>query len=228
MALTDRGGRTFKSKRGRIMPFAKMEITFYHSEKESNGYVSDVEVLQVYSFEKDGSLGRLTFGSAICELLNKLLPDEEAQSALFHYFISYLELTDKVDKRFLPALFLAIFLRILSQLGYHPSLAYCVGCSKELLKENEDFYNFSGENGGFICRTCQKGGDYYISFSPAEYKLILGLQTASLKEAATLPMSMKETTKVVDALANFLEFQTGLDSSLNALSFLEKLKNSNS
>ena len=31
IALVDKGGRSFKSKRGRVTPFAKLEISFYQS-----------------------------------------------------------------------------------------------------------------------------------------------------------------------------------------------------
>ena len=81
MALVDKGGRSIKSKRGRIVSFTHMELTFYASEKESNGYIRDVDTLKAFSFEKDGAVGRLAYGSAACELLNLLLPEEEPPSS---------------------------------------------------------------------------------------------------------------------------------------------------
>ena len=106
IALVDKGGRSIKSKRGRIMSFALMELTFYTSEKESNGYIRDVDPLKIFSFEKDGTVGRLAYGSAACEMLNLLLPDEEVQPALFAYFVDFLNAVELADKRSLPAIFL--------------------------------------------------------------------------------------------------------------------------
>ncbi|UCG60992.1 MAG: DNA repair protein RecO, partial [Candidatus Zixiibacteriota bacterium] len=132
IALVDKGGRSMKSRRGRIIPFARMEITFYHSEKETRGYVREVELTEAFSFEENGNLGRLAYGSAAAELLNLLLPEEESQPELYQYFASLLGLLQKTRKAVLPSLFVAFYLRVLSQLGYHPSLSYCVGCGKEL------------------------------------------------------------------------------------------------
>jgi DNA repair protein RecO (recombination protein O) len=75
LALIDKGGRSLKSKRGRIVAFATLEVTFYASHKESPGYIRDVDPIATFSFDKEGTLGRLAYGSAGCELLHSLLPE---------------------------------------------------------------------------------------------------------------------------------------------------------
>ena len=132
LPLVDKGGRTFKSRRGRLIPFSLMEITYYSSEKESSGYISDVELLRSYRLENEGSLGRLTFASAACELLYLLLPEKEPQEELYDYLTAYLERVETADKQYLAAVFLSFFLRLLSQLGYSPSISYCAVCRREL------------------------------------------------------------------------------------------------
>ena len=107
IALVDKGGRSMKSRRGRILPFARMEISFYHSQKETSGYVREIELIEAFSFEDNGSLGRLAYASAASELLNLLLPEEEPQQLLYHYFASFLKLVEKSDKKALPSLFVA-------------------------------------------------------------------------------------------------------------------------
>ncbi len=230
IALVDKGGRSIKSKRGRLVPFSRSEITFYHSEKESSGYISDVELLEAFSFEKEGTLGRLAYASAACELLHLLLPEDEPQRALYNYFVNFLKQMDSVDRRFLLAVFIAFYLRLLSQLGYHPSLAYCASCGKEFAfgEEDGEIRLFSVDRGGFICPACQRPGEYYISFSSDSHKLLVALQTASLSEAATLPISFSEGVKLLDALTKFVGNQTGLKSELKSLQFIEKLKNAQS
>lgn len=237
LPLNDKGGRSFKSRRGRMVPFCRMEITFYKSEKETTGYISDSEILEAFSFEKDGSLGRLAYGSAACELLYLLLPEGEAQVSLYNYFISFLKATDRFDKHGLPALFIAFFLKTLSQLGYHPSLGYCVGCSREANgEESREGHNgvtrfagevlFSPERGGIVCPSCQKPGEYYISLSAGNRRLLAALQTASLSEAAAVPVGFTAAAQLLDLLAKFLNYQSGLNTGLKSLEFLDKLKNS--
>jgi len=226
LALVDKGGRSLKTKRGRLIPFSRMEITFYHSEKESRGYISDAELLEPFSMEKDGSLGRLAYSSAACELLLKLLPEEQPQNQLYHYLINFLKHMEKDDKKYLPAVFIAFYLRLLSQLGYHPSLAYCASCGNDIDKTitgNQIFFDV--RKGGIICATCQKPTDDYISFPKETYKLLLALQTASLNEAATLPIGYKKAALLLEILTKFIGNQTGDIINLNSLEFIEKLKN---
>jgi DNA repair protein RecO (recombination protein O) len=228
LALVDKAGRSLKSKRGRLIPFARMEITYYSSEKESRGYLSEVELLQAFPLEKEGTLGRLAFASAACELLYLLLPEEEPQVDLYHYFLEFLHHMESAPKRSLAGVFLAFFIRFLSYLGYHPSLDYCVRCRSEVAAGTEQTGSiaFSSQQGGVVCLSCQKPGEYYIPFSFVCYKHLVTLEKASLREAAAVPMGYQETVLLVDALVKFISFQTGLSSELQSLEFLEKLKNS--
>jgi DNA repair protein RecO (recombination protein O) len=228
LALIDKGGRSIKSKRGRLQQFSRMEITFYHSEKETSGYISEIEIIESFSFEKDRALGGLAYASAACEQHLSVLPDEEPQRQLYNYFTSYLKLVDFSDKQYLPSLFLAFYLRSLSIMGYHPSITYCVGCGKEItekIKQGDQLF-FSGSAGGVMCGTCQKTGDYYISLTVESYDLLLTLQTTSLSEAAKIAVSLKQVTPLMDALTGFLSYQTSINSELKSLEFIEKLKTS--
>ena len=232
IALVDRGGRSFKSKRGRLMPFARMEITFYNTEKETSGYVSGVDLLKAWSFERDGSLGRLAFGSAGCELLNMLLPEEEPLPNLYDYFATYLEYVEEVDKRSLAGIFLAFFLHLLSQLGYHPSLSNCTGCGRQVVPSSateEGAYAggipFSAERGGIVCPTCQSPTDYYIPLSVECFEPLVALQSASLREAAAISVSFGQASRILEVLTKFLSHQAGVKGDLKSLDFLEKLRN---
>lgn len=226
--LVDKGGRSAKSKRGRLLPMAHLELTFYRSEKQSNGYLSSTEVVREFSVEQDGSLGRLAYGSAGCELLNLMLPEGEANAGLFQYFLEYLTKVTSVPKQFLPAVFLAFFLRTMSQLGYHPSLAYCSGCNKESgeIELSGGKIMFSPERGGLVCPACQRPGEYYIGLSREQARLLSVIQRASLDEAATVPISFSEASLLVEALTKFLKYHSGLFSDIKSITFLDKLKDS--
>jgi DNA repair protein RecO len=227
LALVDKAGRSIKSKRGRLMPFARIELTFYVSERATSGYISSADLLEVFSFEKDGNLGRLAYGSAACELLFSLLPEEQPQVGLYDYFVSYLRYLDQIDKQFIPALFIAFLLRLLSQLGYHPNLTYCVGCSKTIDEfANQETLAFSPARGGIVSPACQKPGEYYIDLPLADVKILSALQVSSLQEAARLPIGFEHSARLIDAMTKFLSYQSGLKPELKSLEFLDKLKSS--
>jgi len=227
IALFDKGGRSIKSKRGKVMPFAPLELTFYNSEKETTGYISDIEIHEIFSFEKDGTLGRLAYASAGAELIQKLLADQQPQRQLYSYYISYLQFINFADKQFIPALFITFFLRLLSLLGYHPSIKFCIVCSNSISSDQKSDILFGADSGGSVCNTCQKAGDYYISLSPEMFKIFAALQTASLQEAAAVPIGLAKVTILQEALIRFISSQTQMDCKLKSLEFIEKLKNSN-
>ena len=227
LPLIDKGGRRFNSKRGKLMPFARMEVTFYDSEKESNGYLSDSDLIEAHLFDKDGTLGRLAYGSGACELLYLLLPDEEPQPALYTYLISFFQYVNTADKHALPALFLIFFLRLLSQLGYHPSLSYCTGCGRPPDVNNAvDQILLSPKRGGIVCRACQTAGERYIPLSVDGFATLQRLQTSSLDEASLLPIKYTDAAALTGALAKFLSYQAEVNSDLKSLEFLEKLRTS--
>ncbi|UCD63699.1 MAG: DNA repair protein RecO [Candidatus Zixiibacteriota bacterium] len=227
IALVDKGGRSLKSRRGRLLPFARLEITFYHSQRETRGYLREIDAIEVFSYEDEGGLGRLAYASAATELLNLVLPEEEHQAQLYDYFVVYLRQLSTVAKKSLAPVFIAFYLRLLSHLGYHPSLGYCVTCGKALAEFRKTGRRmFSPARGGVICETCQKAGDYYIGFSSEAYGRLLTLQTASLAEAALVPVRFAEASRFIEALTGLLTSQTGLKSELKSLEFIEKLKKS--
>ncbi len=228
LALTDKGGRQMTSKRGRLVPFARQELTFYHSEKESAGYLSDVALVKAYQFEGDGTLGRLAFASAGAELLMNLLGDREPHPALYDYYVSFLELVETVPKQALAPVFVTFYIRLLSMLGYHPSLGYCVSCGAagEKLVVGEGEVLFSAERGGMVCGACKSVGDYYIPFSAETYRLVLALQGASLAQAAGLPITYRDAVRLIEALTKFMAYQADIRGELKSLTFLEKLKGS--
>ncbi|HUV30682.1 MAG TPA: DNA repair protein RecO [Acidobacteriota bacterium] len=227
LRLQDKGGRRLTTKRGRLLPFTRTEVTFYRSERSGSGYISDSEVLEAFSLEGQGELGRLAYASAACELLYLLLPEQETQPELYEYSIAYLRQVAAADRRALPPVFISFFLRLMSQLGYRPSLAYCAGCSTALdriIAAGQGLV-FAPERGGVLCRACQKAGERYIPVSAGGARLLAALQRASLAEAASLPIGYEDACRLIEALTKFLKYHSGLVSDLKSLAFLEKLKN---
>ena len=223
LPLIDRGGRSLSAKRGRALPFSRLALTYYASERSSNGYLSEISVEQAWSFESEGSLGRLAFGSAACELLWLMLPDEEPHTDIYQYTLKYFSLLSSADRVALPAIFVAYFLRLLSMLGYQPVLSGCVACGKSLGDFKTARMSFSPDRGGLLCPACQASGESYISLSLEDLLESLKLQAASLEQAADERTEFTCASRIVDALLKFLRTQTGIGK-LNSLEFLDKLK----
>ncbi len=229
--IIDRGGRSMKSKRGRLLTFSRVEIEYFKSEKSGTGYLTEVELLEAFSLEKEGTLGRLTFASAAIELLYDLLADDDPQPELYYLTIQFLRFTDTVARESLLPLFLAYFIKAMSFLGYRPNFSGCVGCGRAREEtaltgangKEGQFYFFTPERGGLVCPSCQMMGEYYIKLQSERLDRIYALQTASLAEAGTVRMNMSEGEEILELLTAFLKYQTEAKE-LNSLKFLEKLR----
>ncbi|UCD17373.1 MAG: DNA repair protein RecO [Candidatus Zixiibacteriota bacterium] len=226
LAIVDRGGRSIKSKRGRLLSFSRLEITYFKSERTGTGYIGEVEPLESFSLERDGSLGRLTFASAALEILNDLLPESEPQEDLYHLTVTFLRHIDIDPKGALLAVFLAYFIKLLSYMGYRPNLAGCVTCGRErgeIAGDHQAALAFSPERGGLVCHACQTAGEYYIRVQPDQLDTLYSLQTSSLSEAAGVQLTMRKGEELLEILTTFMKYQTGTGE-LKSLKFLEKLK----
>jgi DNA repair protein RecO (recombination protein O) len=230
--IIDRGGRSLKTKRGRMMTFARLEIAYFKSDKSGTGYVAESEPLETFEFEKEGTLGRLTFASAVLELLYDLLPKDEPQEELYDMTLSYLRLVNSKPKTSVIPVFLCYFLRLLSLLGYRPNFSGCIACGKDksetsIANSNGGrFYLFSPERGGLVCSACQIAGEYYIKLQSDRLDKISSLQTASLMEATERRLKLEEAEEILELLIGFLKYQTD-SKDLKSLQFLEKLKKTN-
>ena len=231
ITLTVRGGRNLLGKRGRPMRFARLEFTCYLREESEHGYLSDVEPVEVFLFEKDGQLGRLTFASAAVELLNNLLTNLDPQTMVYQITLSFLRMTDRLEKKRLPGLFAGYILRLVSLLGFRPNLIGCVGCGAELVKNGSDIddrkqHMISIERGGLICDNCRRampGENRMISLPEDIHGKLILLMGSSLEEASRVPIPLQELNNMVDLLVTLLRYHAGTIRPLKSFDFRDKL-----
>jgi len=232
LTLNVKGSRQLNGKRGRPLRFARLEFTCYLREGSESGYLSDVEPVEVFLFEKDGQLGRLTFASGAVELLNNLLTTCDPQPVCYQITLSFLRMTDRLEKKRLPGLFAGYILRLISLLGFRPNLVGCVGCGKEIaeiadVSEKEATpILISIERGGMICQDCRRmiaGQNQMINIAPQLHGQLIELMSSSLEEASQKMVSLKDLNSMVDLLTALLKYHAGTIRHLKSFDFLDKL-----
>jgi DNA repair protein RecO len=232
LALTVRGSRQLNGKRGRPLRFARLEFTYYLREESDHGYLSDVEPVEAFLFEKEGQLGRLTFASAAIELLNNLLTTLDPQPICYQITLSFLRMTDQLDKKRLPGLFAGYILRLISLLGFRPNLVGCVGCGAEVIGTAEIAAPetikvlISIERGGVVCDNCRRamiGQNQMVGLTVDLHAAMLRLMTSSLEEASQEKLSMADLNQMVDLITAHLKYHAGTIRQLKSFDFLDKL-----
>ncbi|MCP4566011.1 MAG: DNA repair protein RecO [FCB group bacterium] len=232
ITLSVKGSRRINGKRGRPLRFARLEFSCYLREGKESGYLSDVEPLEVYLFEKDGQLGRLTFASGAIELLNNLLTAQDPQPACYQITLSFLRMTDTLEKKRLPGLFAGYILRLVSLLGFRPNLAGCVGCRKGLTEiigdspKETDRLMISIERGGMICDDCRStspGQNQLVALPVKLHGTLVRLLESSLEEASQIKVSLDNLHQTVDLITSLLKYHAGNIRPLKSFDFLDKL-----
>jgi DNA repair protein RecO (recombination protein O) len=232
ISLNVRGGRSLHGKRGRPLRFARLACTCYYSEHKETGYISDIDPVEVFLFERDGQLGRIAFASAAIELLRELVTAEEPQAACYHLTLSFLRMTDRLEKKRLPGLFAGYIFRLISLLGYRPNIYGCVSCGAEDVSESggtgedgDDLY-FSVERGGLICPKCRKqliAEQKLLRIPPERLGTMVTISEASLEEASNMRLSFDELLQITDLVIAMLRYHAGARGELKSFTFLDKL-----
>jgi DNA repair protein RecO (recombination protein O) len=231
LTLTVKGSRKLNGKRGRPLRFARLEFSCYLREGSESGYLSDVEPVEVFLFEKDGQLGRLTFASGAIELLDNLLTALDPQPHCYHITLSFLRMADSIEKNRLAGLFAGYILRLISLLGFRPNLVGCVGCGSEMTPMAKDetkrpVWPFSIERGGIICSNCRRstpGENQLIGLSAELHGKLVKLMESSLEEASQIPINLNELNQTVDLVVSLLKYHAGTIRQLKSFDFLDKL-----
>jgi len=230
ITLNVKGSRQLAGKRGRPLRFARLEFSCYLRAGSETGYLSDVEPVEVFLFEKDGQLGRLAFASAAVELLNSLLIAHDPQPSCYQITLSFLRMTDQLDKNRLPGLFAGYILRLISLLGFRPNLAGCGLCGRSMSAENESENSpplmFSAERGAIICDDCRRSlvqNDELLPLPTALHSRALRLMESSLEEASQIHISLKDLNLLIDIITSLLRYHAGTTRPTKSLDFLDKL-----
>jgi DNA repair protein RecO (recombination protein O) len=232
LTLTLRGSRRLDTKRGRPLRFARLEVTYYLREGGESGYISDVEPVEAFLFEKDGQLGRLTFAAGAIELLDNLLTAQDPQPACYQITLSFLRMVDQVEKKRLPGLFAGYILRLISLLGFRPNLTGCVGCGKETAATTETEASgpstvlLSIERGGVVCdecRTSMPGYNQLVALPVSVHRQMIRLMESSLEEASRRQVSLADLIRIMELITAHLKYHAGTIRQLKSFDFLDKL-----
>ncbi|NPV26843.1 MAG: DNA repair protein RecO [Firmicutes bacterium] len=176
--------------------------------------VTQSESLEAFRLLRE-DLERLTHAVYLCELLDKMLPEQEAHADVFDLTLTIMYLMEQADPTILTHFF---ELRLASLLGYQPRLECCVSCEGPLLAP----LRFSAARGGVLCRNCLSYDGEAKSVTPGTVALMnqwLKVDPRILERIKVLEYSRGE---ISDLLPYYLEYY--LEKRLQTLTVINNLK----
>jgi DNA repair protein RecO (recombination protein O) len=178
--------------------------------------VTQAETVEAFPRLRE-DLERISRGLYCAELVDRLTPERSEAMPIFRLLqdtLGYLDASPEYDlatRRF--------ELRLLSELGYRPSLLDCAICSRRL----EPIANFwSADAGGAVCPACADDSLRLAPLSVNTLKLLRLLQRSPYEEAARVRVSPGLAAELESCLGDYVRYV--LEREVRSARFVETLR----
>lgn len=218
LKVTAKGARKPKSKFGGALDLmCEVQAVCYVREERDLQILSDCDVLRDHP-RLAGDLERLCFGSAACELVDRLTIEGEPNGRLYQCLVGGLGALEEVAPEQVEPVFWYYQLRVSAALGYRPELTQCVVCRREL---EGAWLWFSAAQGGGLCADCGPGNGVRMAGQSLRFLAYLQGLRAYRREA--IRPAPQRRGELRTALRGFLEYHGGERGHLRSLDFLTVL-----
>ncbi|MDE3259100.1 MAG: DNA repair protein RecO [Gemmatimonadota bacterium] len=212
-----KGARRPRSKFGASLePITWGAYVFYSRENRDLHTLSEGDIL--YSFEDLKRVyRRLAYASAVCDLLDRLTPEEDPNSLLCSVTLDSLRWMETVEEEAVELPLWYFQLKAAAMLGYRPHLGGCVGCGSRITR---DRVCFDAGRGGTVCGRCERGG---IEVAMATIRYLEHLQTARADRIDDSGFRAVDTGEARRVLRGFLWRHIENRGQVKSLDFLNRL-----
>ena len=192
-----KGVRKTKSKFGSSLEIFTHSVFLFYKGRNID-IVSQVEILESF-FSTSKEVIKFAFAANCVEVVNKLTEEREINIGLFNLLKEVLHyLRESNDPKLLA---LSFKWRVMSILGYRPSLNHCCRCNKSIEDQKEMYFNI--KEGGLVCNNCiVKDKEGCVKVSIYFNKLVRRILITPLSTIsnATIPdEKIKELEKITDS-----------------------------
>lgn len=178
--------------------------------------VTQAELIEAYAALRN-SLVQATYAGYLVELLDKFVPENEANRTLYALLADSLARLEDDDSRLLALRYYE--LRLLALVGLQPQLFRCVVTGGEI--EERDHY-FSADLGGLIVPGYEKADRGARRVSAAAIKVMRYLQTRPWDTVRFLQLRPALHREIELVLHDYLEYQ--LEKRVQSAEFLYRLR----
>ena len=218
LKLSARGARRPRSRfGGSLEPMTEVHAVCYVRDERDLQTLSECDVLRSRD-RLAGDLERLSFGSAACELVDRLTVEGEPNRRLYRCLTGVLEALGGEELEQSEPVFWYYQLRVAEALGYRPELSRCLSCRRDL---EGPWLWFSTALGGGLCPSCGEGRGIRVSGEALRFLGFLQGLKSYRREAMASPPDRRGEIRAM--LRGFLEYYGGSRGKLKALEFLESV-----
>ncbi|MDR7870168.1 MAG: DNA repair protein RecO [Tissierellaceae bacterium] len=196
-------------------PFSYNEFQF--SQGRNFYYINAADIIDSF-YDIRENMESMVYGFYILELVEKSVPDEEANDKIFLLLVKTLKILSELKDNYLR-LIVAFELKYISFLGYRPYLNGCVMCGNG----ESSGYKFSNVEGGIICTNCYTKDLTAKILNSDVYDSMVKLLYAQLDELDNLNISDEILYRLHDILEGYILYNIDRKS-FNSLNFFKSNK----
>lgn len=210
-----RGAKKPKSRHAALVqPFTYGQYVYFRNT--GLGTLNAGEIVESYH-ELREDLVKASYASYACELLDRVLQDEETGTFWFKQLKACLQaLKDEKDPIVITSLY---EMKILQAAGYGPQFDECISCNQE--RPDEQLF-VSPRLGGVLCRACKHFDPPAMSVSPKALKLLRLFAQLDLQRLGNISVSESTRDEIKKLMRAFMDHQLGLN--LKSRSFLDQME----
>jgi len=221
LKVVAKGARRPKSQFGASLePITHSAVVFYRKEGRDLHTLSQCDLIAAFPKIKS-DLSTLTYASAVCELMDRLITGEDPNRPLFRALVETLGGIEGGAAADAEKFLWRFQLHLAAFLGYRPEFGTCVRCGAALEGAK---VAFSFALGGTLCERCAGEGAKRHLIHMGTAKFLFHLQRAHPDRVRALKHSSWLAEEIRPLLKKFLATHTEDHRGLRSLDFLEQVK----
>ncbi|ANY72188.1 DNA repair protein RecO [Paenibacillus ihbetae] len=209
-----RGAKKVKSRHAALtQPFTYGEYVFFRNT--GLGTLNAGEIIESHH-ELREDLIKAAYASYACELLDRVLQDEETGAFWFHQLKACLTSLQE-DKD--PQIIINLYeMKILQAAGYGPELHVCISCNQP---RNDEDMLVSPRLGGVLCRYCKHLDPPAMAVSVRTLKLLRLFARLDLRRLGNVDVKAETKDELKKVMRALMDMQLGLR--LKSQNFLDQM-----
>ncbi|WP_438346866.1 DNA repair protein RecO [Paenibacillus sp. FA6] len=210
-----RGAKKVKSRHAALTQlFTLGEYVFFRSGT-GLGTLNAGEITESH-YRLRGDLYMAAYASYACELLDRILHDEETGSFWFQQLKACLVALEEGKD---PGIILNVYeMKILQTAGYAPELYTCISCE---LSRNDEELLISPQLGGVLCRQCRHLDPQAMKVSPRGLKMLRVFARLDLRQLGNITVREETKAELKLVMRAFIDLQLGVK--LKSRNFLDQM-----
>jgi DNA repair protein RecO (recombination protein O) len=210
-----RGAKKVKSRHAALIQLFTVGQFVFFRNNGGLGTLNAGEISQSHHPLRE-DLVKAAYASYACELLDRVLHDEETGSFWFRQLTACLNALEEGKE---PGVIINVYeMKLLQAAGYGPQLDACVVCGKE--KPDEQLL-VTPRLGGVICRSCKHQDPPALEISPRALKLLRLFAALDLTRLGNVDVKESTRDELKKIMRSFMDMQLGLR--LKSQNFLDQL-----